>query len=444
MVIPVSSRICGALAASVATLLLASCATATEDQKAWADAIEELDGVKSVNVEHIDGGIGADDQYKVEIVNAPGFTEEQARAVAAQSCTHDTRISSVRISTSDSFAPSVEKAHLADQACINSDSIVRYSRVSTAINNLPETFAGSVTVLGLQDERGTADGQSFLVEVGAQDDASILDALAALHKHIQNVPLTLEAAVSEHGTTLASEGEPINATISPDAELDALLPVVKAALKLDRRAITMTDDSLTVNLINSKKLDSPKVEQLRRQATKAGVALNVGIPPFAGKADHGLLEQLLSVPGGATVKTPDDSETSVYPNKICGLEPAAELLVATDLEAQSRIHSPNAPDTFWVDVEPGDTPDEQISDTFTAIEPVRSQLADAQWVQRLIVSFGSDKVTLSVYLDDSADADNESFARETLTSLPRGVFDTVTLYKDSESERIVVKGQRLR
>jgi len=440
----VSSRISGALAAGAAALVLASCATSTEDQKAWADAIEELDGIKSVNVEHVDGGIGADDQYKAEIINAPGFTEEQARAAAAESCSQDTRISSVRIATSDSVSPSVENADLADQACIDSDSIVRYSHVSTAINSLPKKFAGSVTVLGMQDERGATDAQSFLVEVGATDIASIMDALAVLHKHIQNVPLTFEAAVSEHGTTLAREGEPINATISPDAELDALIPLVKAALKLDRRAITMTDDSLTVNLTNSKKLDSPKVERLRRQATKAGVALNVGISPFTGKANHRLLKQLLSVPDGVSIEAPDDGETAVYPNTIAGLEPAAKLLVASDLEAKFRIYSPKAPDTVWVDVEPGDISEEQINDAFTAIKPVRSQLADARWVHRMIVSFSSDKVTLSVYLDDSADADNQDVARETLTPLPRGVFDTVELYKDGESERIVVKGKRLR
>ena len=296
----------------------------------------------------------------------------------------------------------------------------------------------------MQDERGATDAQSFLVEVGATDIASIMDALAVLHKHIQNVPLTFEAAVSEHGTTLAREGEPINATISPDAELDALIPLVKAALKLDRRAITMTDDSLTVNLTNSKKLDSPKVERLRRQATKAGVALNVGISPFTGKANHRLLKQLLSVPDGVSIEAPDDGETAVYPNTISGLALAAELLVASDLEAKFRIYSPKAPDTVWVDVEPGDISEEQINDAFTAIKPVRSQLADARWVHRMIVSFSSDKVTLSVYLDDSADADNQDVARETLTPLPRGVFDTVELYKDGESERIVVKGERLR
>src|SRR5699024_310741 len=104
----------------------------------WADAIEELDGIKSVNVEHVDGGIGADDQYKAEIINAPGFTEEQARAAAAERCSQDTRISSVRIATSDSVSPSVENADLAGQACIDSDSIVRYSHVSTAINSLPK------------------------------------------------------------------------------------------------------------------------------------------------------------------------------------------------------------------------------------------------------------------------------------------------------------------
>lgn len=439
-----SSRVSGALAAGAAGLVLASCATSTEDQKAWADALEGLDGIKSVSVEHVDGGVGADDQYKAEIINAPGITEKQARAVAAESCEHDTRISDVRISTSDSIAPSVEKAHLADQACIDADSIVRYSRVSTAINDMPEKFDGSITVLGLQDERDATDGQSFLVEVGATDNASILNALAALHQRIQHVPLTVEAAVSEHGTTLAREGEPINATLSPDAELDALVPLVKAALKLDRRAITMTDDSLTVNLTNSKKLDSPKVKQLRRKATRAGVALNIGIPPFAGNADHGLLKQVLSVPGGATVKAPDDGETAVYPNTIAGLKPAAELLATSDLDAKFRMYSPKAPDTFWVDVEPGDISEKQINDAFTAIKPVRSQLADAQWVHRLIVSFGSDKMTLSVYLDDSADADNQDVARKTLTPLPRGVFDTVRLYKDGESERIVVKGERLR
>src|SRR5699024_5949120 len=407
-------------------------------------ALKGREGHKTRCEEHVEVGDGADKKNKAEIINAPGITEKQARAVAAESCSQDTRISSVRISTSDSVSPSVENADLADQACIDSDPIVRYSRVSTAINSLPRKFPGSVTVLGMQDQRGAADGQSFLVEVGATDNASILDALAVLHKHIQNVPLTLEAAVSEHGTTLAREGEPINATISPDAELDALVPLVKAALKLDRRAISMTDDSLTVNLTNSEKLDSPKVERLRRQATKAGVALNVGIPPFTGKANHRLLEQLLSVPGGASVEAPDDGETAVHPNTISGLEPAAELLVATDLDAKFRIYSPKAPDTFWVDVEPGDISEEQVDDAFTAIKPVRSQLADAQWVHRLIVSFGSDKVTLSVYLDDSADADNQDVARETLTPLPRGVFDTVKLYKDGESERIVVKGERVR
>src|SRR5699024_6429992 len=108
------------------------------------------------------------------------------------------------------------------------------------------------------------------------------------------------------------------------------------------------------------------------------------------------------------------------------------------------IFSPKAPDTVWVDVEPGDISEEQINDAFTAIKPVRSQLADARWVHRMIVSSSSDKVTLSVYLDDSADADNQDVARETLTPLPRGGFDTVELYKGGESERIVVKGERLR
>src|SRR5690625_6415164 len=99
----------------------------------------------------------------------------------------------------------------------------------------------------------------------------------------------------------------------------------------------MTDDSLTVNLTNSKKLDSPKVKQLRRKATRAGVALNIGIPPFAGNADHGLLKQVLSVPGGATVKAPDDGETARSEEHTSELQSRGHLVCRLLLEQKKLV-----------------------------------------------------------------------------------------------------------
>lgn len=326
---------------------------------------------------------------------SPDLTEAQARAIAAESCRHNTVITGIQLDTAaEHFAEQrVSAWEFASDECIDAEHIAIFARTVEAVQTLPE-FVGEVNyggpidpLYGYEQER---DGASEF-RIDARETAGLLEALRAVREALPGLTLSVWGEIREPGTISESSLPTLDAFLSPDADVARVLPVLAAALELDVVNVKVDDNTVTLSPGTSDLLSSPELHQLERLGQQAGVEVTTQFLPLRNATNDSAADQatqseliaaILAVPGGATIQSPAHGEPSIEVHDFASIEAVTQLLA------------------------------------------VREQIS---MVDRVILTLANGSSELSVHLAGSATQADADSAKSALVPLAREVFDEVRL-----------------
>lgn len=421
---------------------LSGCASWGLSQREWAGALEKLPGVESVDWTYRNGWPNSGVTYDSDIALAPDLTEQQARAIAVESCQHDTLITAVSLVTPGPDGrerTGVTAYGTAEGACLPESTMILFAQV-TAARQAAAEFDGSIDVFSVAEADAAAESPEGLrIEATAGDSTMLVDALRELHERVIERPFRFAGGLSDQGASLSRSRMPLIARLSPDADFARLEPLVVQALTIDHQMIVVTDDQVEVQISNTDVVTSPQLSEFLRLADESGVATVTRFPPL-GQAEPvedeatdqarqtALIEALAAVPGGARVAVPaadSAGAVTVAVNDPAGFESVVQLVAAAPEYTTKFEITAQGSELFWVSMTSGGIPPQQVTDIVSAA------LAAAKGVDgadRTIVQLSSGSRSLTVVLPKASDASAEAEARAFLTDLPGGeVFTEIYL-----------------
>lgn len=410
-------------------------------QNAWAGALEELPGVVSVDWTYRDGWPNSGKTYDSDIVLAPDLTAEQARAISDESCTHDTVITRIALTTpgpDGGQRTGVSDSSASESACLPEAAILAFAQANAARQTATQ-FDGRFELLGLSNSNeSSADPaitDSLRVTARAAEEAMLVDALRELHAHITDYPLRFSGEVSGSETSLSRSPTPVEALLSPDADFTRLEPLVIQALTVNHEKIIVTDDRVEVQITSSDVLASTELAEFHRLADALGVQQLTRFPPLGSDAprddaaaETAFIEALSAVPGGAKVAVPAGDapgDITVDVHDVAGLEPAVQLVAAAPEYTRTFQITAPGPQLFWVSMTSGGIDPQRVSEVLTAALGAARDITGAD---RTILQLSSSSTSLTVVLAKASDAGAEREARTVLTALVgTGLFSEIDL-----------------
>lgn len=276
----------GAAAVIALAVTLCGCATPrpTPDQQAWLDAVEHLDGIESVDLEYDDGGLNGPGRDELTIILSADLTVAHARRISEESCRRDAHFTRIDLTTAqeDPAARTVSQSEVSgyDESCISPVVMESFAHATAAMRDLPRAVDVEFYLYGFEPSAvfeapvPQRPDSPFFMQATATDRQDLITALAPMHERLRDHPLTYYGDVVSTGTAGAEHDRYLVATLSPDADIALILPLLEHPFALAARTVTVTESALSIEVESADQLGSPLLADLRTLSESAGIAFD--------------------------------------------------------------------------------------------------------------------------------------------------------------------------
>lgn len=273
------TQVLGGLALAV----LAGCASA---QQTWAETMEQVDGVASVEYEFRDNQLVGPDDHEATVRLEDDLGAEQVRRLVETSCARDAPLTRLTLTTAapdtdEAGSVTLQNAAPYDSACLAEETVAGFAAASTAMGRLLPGYDGDFSSPGFTAGAAPSPDdpdRALVVVTTSAERARLLDALRALHDEGTALPLRYVGWWDEDRDPGTSATRPLVADLSPDADMAVLAPLIRGAFELGVDDVEVTDRAITVAPPPGAVPDAAAWQHLADQAAGAGVGLEVGTP----------------------------------------------------------------------------------------------------------------------------------------------------------------------
>lgn len=265
------------------TWLLAGCSSG---QDVWAEAMEDVDGVVSVEYLSRDNQLVGPDDHEMTVRLEDDLDVEQVRRIAEASCARDAPLTRLTLTTAapdtdEAGSVTLQNAAPYDTACLAEETVAGFATASTAMGRLLPGYDGDFSSPGFTAGAAPSPDdpdRALVVVTTSAERARLLDALRALHDEGAALPLRYVGWWDEDRDPGTSATRPLVADLSPDADMAVLAPLISGAFELGVDDVEVTDRAITVTPPPGAVPDVAAWQHLADQAAGAGVGLEVGTP----------------------------------------------------------------------------------------------------------------------------------------------------------------------
>jgi len=254
-------------------------------QRSWVEDLERVDGVNSVDYEHIDHGLVGPSDDKATVELAAGLTEVQLEELVRASCARSAYLTEVNlVSPGENGAGSVtfDEAAPYGDGCLAIDTVRSFAAATAAMGQLRPAYDGGFALSGLTRvrERETLNvsepTDAVTIVTTSTDKTMLLTALRTVRAHLGPFPVEYFGWFEDDDDPYTPSTSGIDARLSADADFDALDPLLAAAIDLGVTDIAVRDRTLDITLPSDVAEDAGL---LAEQAAAAGITLTVNTAP---------------------------------------------------------------------------------------------------------------------------------------------------------------------
>lgn len=265
------------------TWLLAGCSSG---QDVWAEAMEDLDGVVSVEYLSRDNQLVGPDDHEMTVRLEDDLDAEQVRRIAEASCARDAPLTRLTLTTAapdtdEAGSVTLRSAGPYGSACLAEETVAGFAAASAAMGRLLPGYDGDFSSPGFTAGAAPSPDdpdRALVVVTTSAERARLLDALRALHDESTALPLRYVGWWDEDRDPGTPATRPLVAHLSPDVEMAVLAPLIRGAFALDVEDVEVADRTITVTPPPGAVPNAAAWQHLADQAAGAGVGLEVGTP----------------------------------------------------------------------------------------------------------------------------------------------------------------------
>lgn len=273
------AQVLGGLALAV----LPGCAST---QQTWAETMEQVDGVASVEYGFRDNRLVGPDDHEATVRLEDDLGAEQVRRLVETSCAHDAPLTRLTLTTAapdtdEAGSVTLQNAAPYGSACLAEETVAGFAAASTAMGRLLPGYDGDFSSPGFTAGAAPSPDdpdRALVVVTTSAERARLLDALRALHDEGTALPLRYAGWWDEDRDPGTSATRPLVADLSPAADMAVLAPLIRGAFELGVDDVEVTDRTITVTPPPGAVPDAAAWQHLADQAAGAGVGLEVGTP----------------------------------------------------------------------------------------------------------------------------------------------------------------------
>lgn len=264
--------------------LLTGC-VAGVDQSSWATGLERLDGVITVDHEHIDHALVQPPEDKATVQLADDLTEAQMADIVEASCASNayfTELTLVAPGDDDAGAVTFGEATSYGEGCLAIETLSAFAAATAAMRELRPAYDGDFDLFGLTSVRDqealkvSEPTDTVVIVTTSTEKALLLTALRTLRAQQGATPLEYFGWFDDDDDRSTPSTEGIDARLTGDSDFAALDPLLAAAIDLGATEIAARDRTIDITVPAHVSTDA---QNLIAQAAAAEIILTVAAAP---------------------------------------------------------------------------------------------------------------------------------------------------------------------